>query len=193
MKNIVDAVLYLNEFDLFVSRILWMNQTKLVAKHVVLESNMTYSGRIRQYELKSKLKDLDLEGKVEVLELDLTEIEGTWEKEIYSRERLLGHCITQESNSKFIFSDIDEIPSHDQIRNFYMQNSKQNFSFETPTYFRRINWKVRRMEELASGLMLQNIQEVLPNAGRHSDLPRIPARVKGVHFSYMYSTPPPND
>lgn len=186
MKSIVTACPFLNEFQLLKFRVLYMDQSKLIWKHVIIEGNFTHSGIAKPYKLRKFILDSGLEKRVEVVEVDLSYITGSWGKEIFTREFLARYVREKYPESKIILSDLDEIPSQEQIMSFYHDNTLRQFTFSTPTYYRRANWAVLRMKEFTSGLMLHASEGLLPNAGRYLGLPLIPSESEGIHLSYVF-------
>jgi hypothetical protein len=121
---------------------------------------------------------------VEILKVDIANFKDSWEREVSSREQLIRYAARKFPKARFILSDLDEIPSHSQISKFL--DSRGNFNFVTPTYFRFANWKVQDEEhsEWRRGIIGDESLSRLRNGGRNSKLPLLLDCEPGLHFSY---------
>ncbi len=181
---LIDAFLGFDELLLASFRIDYLS--KYVDKTFIFESNITHSGLKKPLYFEdwySKL-DYNLQNKISVINIDLNQYNESWDREISSREFAMNFLRENFKFQKFILSDIDEIPSLDQVKN--MLNTPGLFHFKTPTYYRKINWALRDSHSTWSrGVMGEVSGAIYPNGARFTkSLPMIPGD-PGAHFSYL--------
>lgn len=183
-KLLVDAFQVTNELDLIKFRLTYLHN--LVDKVVIAESNMTHSGDTKPLyftnfypQLESRFSD-----KIEIVYVPLDSNMTTWEREQFTREYLRNHLFDKYFGSRFILSDVDEIPSIDQVNR--LLNVTGIFHFHTPTYFRRLNWKlIDGHSNWARGVMGTVTEKKLVNAGRYDKSLAKIGGSPGAHFSYL--------
>lgn len=183
-KFLVDSFQVTNEFDLIKFRLTYLHN--LVDKVVIAESNMTHSGDPKPLYFTDFYPQLEprFREKIEIVYVPLNSNMTTWEREIFTREYLRDHLFDKYFGSKFILSDVDEIPSIDQVNR--LLNVSGIFHFHTPTFFRRLNWKLMDgHSNWARGVMGTVSEKKLNNAGRFDKSLAKIGGSPGAHFSYL--------
>ena len=187
-EQIVDATIFLNEIDLLMLRCNYMKKSGLVTKHVVAQGNFTFSGKPWKpilVDLLSEVK-VDFRELIEPIEIDLSSLQKPFDREHFLRESLLEYVKKKYHPCKIIFSDLDEVPSLEQIKLFHESNSGE-YCFEMETSYRKINMISIRNTPWTSGMFLRSDSPTLANAGRHTNRPILKAKIPGSHFSYCFS------
>ena len=182
---IIDAFPGFNEVDLAEFRINYLKD--LVSRVIIVESELTHSGMNKPLYFSSWLEkqSRSLKDRVEILTVDLSNSATSWEREIQTREFLFHYIKQKYPNSKYILSDLDEIPSRSQVTN--LLKLEGSFHFHTPTSYRRLNWQLLDSHaKWKLGVMGQTSQNNEPNAGRFAKFALIPGN-PGAHFSYLGS------
>jgi hypothetical protein len=181
---VIDAFPGFNEIALADFRIKYLNDW--VDRVVIAESRMTHSGEPKPMYFSEWLAECEGEfgDKVTIIEVPLNELMSNWEREIFTREFLAQFLIDNFPNDFFILSDLDEIPSTDQIKRLRM--SSGIFHFNTPTSYRKSNWILVDSHSSWSHGVLGEIANLrkFPNGARFSKLPKIEGE-PGGHFSYF--------
>jgi hypothetical protein len=138
---IVDAFLGFNEINLAEFRISYLSGH--IDHTVIGESRTTHSGVAKKLFFKEWHEGIDpsLRTKITVVEIPLDNFSESWGREIGSREFLAEYVKFNFPGAKFILSDLDEIPSTSQIDS--LNENSGIFHFTTPTYYRRVNWKLK--------------------------------------------------
>ena len=188
--------MYNGEWDLLRLRIEWLQKMKKNVKHVIVESNYTFSGIKKLYSLHEKLTNYHFRNQVEVLQINLETIEGHWEKEYKTREELLNYVKKKYHPCLIILSDLDELPSEEQLNDFIERNRLdplKEFDFRMNTYVRKINYFFPRCSPIDCGQFLVSNQPTKLNAGRHwrinsdsSDISLIQEN-PGFHLTYCFT------
>lgn len=183
---VVDAFAGNNETVLAELRIEYLS--KIVDYTVIVESALSHSGKHKPLyfsEWQARVRMNPLYKNVIVLELDLSSHSGAMEKDIATREYLQKYVYENFSNSHFILSDIDEIPSLAQLEEAL--GGKSNFHFLTPTSYLYANWEHRDSHKNWSrGIIGHTSLEVGPNGGRFTNWPTL-KKNPGSHLSWMIS------
>lgn len=181
---VVDAFPAFNEFRLAKFRITYMSE---FVKHVVIaEARFTQSGLEKPLLFREWLKKQsdDLRSKVTVIEVPLSQNWTAWEREIFTREYLFNYIKEKYANSKFILSDLDEIPSRIQLR--FMIDNDGLFRFLTPTYFRKVNWQLQDDHaNWSRGIFGDTSANAFPNGGRFTKSIPVISQYPGGHFSWL--------
>jgi hypothetical protein len=143
-RRVVDIFMALNETQLASFRIKYLES---VVSHILIgESPTTFSGNPKPETFRAWHQSLRYEDqkKISIVTIPLEGIVGAWGREQHSRDYLQEYARQNFSGWKYIFSDLDEIPSRSQIMELI--KSKGTFHFLTPTYYRRCNWAQRGQE-----------------------------------------------
>lgn len=180
---IVDAFLGFNEIDLAEFRISYLSG--FVDHTVIGESRTTHSGVTKKLFFKEWHEGIDpsLRTKITVVEIPLDNFSDSWGREIGSREFLAEYVKFNFPGAKFILSDLDEIPSTSQIDS--LNKNSGIFHFTTPTYYRRVNWKLKDKHSTWSRGVCGEIELLkAENGGRFSSYPLVDGE-PGVHLSYL--------
>lgn len=194
-SRIVDATMFNDEWKLLELRIAWMQAMNKNIRHVIAESNYSFSGIKKEYSLKNHIKDSPFVGLVEVLQIDLENIDGHWEREFRTRELLLAHVKKKYHPCLIIFSDLDELPSKSQVEIFENRNvirPNQEFDFRMNTYLRKVNWYFPRCSPWDVGQFLISNTPVHSNGGRLARLNGTSVDIEliwenpGYHITYCF-------
>lgn len=185
-RTIVDCFLAFDELDLALFRINYLSP--LIDYTIIGESTYTHSGQAKDLYFSKWIETLpiSIRKKVEIVTIDLEDrlLSGSWSREITSRERLLRCAIDKFPDSKVVLSDLDEIPSLQQLSSF--STVEGNYHFRCRTTYRFANLYVGgKHDRWDYGVMLGNPRDVQGNSGRFQKFPLIQAEDHGVHFSYL--------
>lgn len=139
--KIIDGFLFFNEFDILKLRLSYLNE--VVDHFVILESNYTFSGKLKPYyldeifddipdKIKNKIIRLKYEPDINqfcfpknVNECDLTN--DHWKLENEQRKYFEYALKNFSSDDLFMLSDVDEIPRKELIQNFKNNQLSDNF------------------------------------------------------------------
>jgi hypothetical protein len=179
---LIDCFPAFNEISLAKFRIQYLS--KYVSRTIIAESSLSHSGLAKPLHFSEALRDESFQN-VEILEVDLSNIQGPWEREIYTREFLINYAAENFPNSYYVLSDLDEIPSLDQID--YFLADPNLYSFDTPVFYRFANWQLKEGKDWSFGVIGDRRLASLSNGGRKSRLPKLPCNEPGGHFSYLES------
>ena len=179
----IDAFPAFNEVDLCLFRISFLRG--VVDHFVIVESSLSHSGAPKELiftkwfsENKDDFPD------VTVIQIELEDLQDSWSREIYTREFLQDWIFATYPRSNFIISDLDEIPSHSQVK--AMAGREEFVHFSTPTYYRKLNLQlIDGHRGWSRGVMGHTSLVQLPNAGRFTKLPLLAGVDDGAHFSYL--------
>jgi hypothetical protein len=181
---IIDSFPAFKEIELAQFRIMYLSN--LVDLTIVAEARLTQSGLEKPLYFRNWLSNQseEFKSRVIVIEVPLLAASTSWEREIYTREHLFDHIKVNYPSAKFILSDLDEIPSLEQVEG--LRTTSGLFHFLTPTYYRKINWQLRDQHlRWSHGVMGEVALNVFPNAGRFSKQIPILNSVPGAHFSWL--------
>jgi hypothetical protein len=181
---VIDAFPAFNEIELAAFRISYLSES--VDLVVIAEAKLTHSGIEKPLYFKDWIsgQSADLKSRVVVIEVPLANLESSWEREIFTREYLRDFLLREYPDSRIILSDLDEIPSIEQVNN--LRSEFGIFHFHTPTFVRNVNWQLQdQHKDWARGVMCEVRLNVHPNGGRFvKDFPRIDG-APGAHFSWL--------
>lgn len=141
---VVDAFLANDEWDLVLFRLKYLSP--VVGKFYIGESRITFAGNPKDMVFHSKTEDLKERGyDVEVVELnvpdDFVGLTERWAIETFVRNLLLETVGQKHPNDIVLFSDVDEIPSLDQVKMLLaVKNFGEIVSIPTQVCLRRANW-----------------------------------------------------
>ena len=187
---LIDCFLGFDEVKLAEFRVVYLKD--VVNQTLILESRKTFSGDAKPLHFsdwKQTLPD-DLKQKIEIVELndsDLTS-DSAWDRDIFSRESLNKIAIEKYPGSRFIFSDLDEIPAVEQVEKFLI--SQGNYHFKCRTIYRKANLFVMgRHDNWNYGVFSSSPELLVKNGGRFQRLPLITSNDFGIHFSYLGMSP----
>lgn len=180
---IVDAFLGFNEIKLAEFRISYLSP--YINHSIIGESRTTHSGVAKNLFFREWYEKLnpDLKTKISIVEIPLEKFSDSWEREIGSREFLAAYVKRKFPGAQFILSDLDEIPSTSQVKS--LNGVTGIFHFTTPTFYRRVNWKLKDKHSTWSRGVCGSIELLQEeNGGRFSSYPIIGGD-PGVHLSYL--------
>jgi hypothetical protein len=181
---LIDAFPIFNEIELAKFRISYLSN--LVDKVLIAESHLTNTGNSKPLYFSEWLsKNNSFKSNVEVIYVPHTLSMESMERDIFTREYLINYLIKKYPHAKYILSDLDEIPSTDQIRK--LLNSSGNFHFKTPTSYRRLNWLLidNIHAEWSRGVMGDVKFAEKSNAGRFNKMIPLINGESGAHFSWL--------
>ena len=184
---IIDAFLANDELDLAKFRITFLSQK--VARFYIGESQQTHQGRSKELHFSQAAEKLrKINPHVHVVEIppvvagneDMT----AREREETQRDWFLNFVTTQHPDDVIVFTDIDEVPSFEQLA-WAEENLGPTEVRTLPMQFafRFANWLLRPVsQDYRPGVILggQGFRPLL----RNSDLPPVPGE-KGAHLSYV--------
>lgn len=183
--TLVDAFPGNNEISLAEFRIEYLSSA--VDYTIIAESNLTHSGHRKElYFNQWLMMNEALQGRVIVLNLDLSNFKDSWEREIATRELLLEYVLETFPSSHFILSDLDEIPSRKQIE--IACSTRKTFHFLTPTVYLNANWHLRDSHlNWSRGVIGHTSRHPGENGGRFKKLP-ILNDSPGIHLSWIVNS-----
>lgn len=187
---LVDCFLGFDEVELARFRVTYLD--KLVNRVLIVESSKTFSGDCKPLYFFEWWKSLPnfLKEKIDVVKLDdsLFKSSDAWDRDIFSRESLIEIAIKKYPAAKYIFSDLDEIPSLEQVETFLITDG--NYHFRCRTVYRKANLFVQgRHDNWDYGVLASFPELLINNGGRFQKLPLIGSSETGVHFSYLGMSP----
>jgi len=180
----IDAFPGFNEIDLAAFRIKFL--AGVVDRVVIAECHLTQSGKTKPLYFSKWLSscEFDLRERVEIIIPPLSRVSTNWEREIFTREFLSNYLYSQYPNAFFILSDLDEIPSLEQVE--AMKSTPGIYHFKTPTFYRKSNWLLsdKHLDWQRGVVGEVKFLPQLTNGGRFESLPLIEAS-PGAHLSYF--------
>lgn len=184
---IVDAVVANDELDIAKFRI--SHLSKLVSKFYIAESDQTFQGRPKPLNFAPHLRELvALGSEVEIVSVprhpDDSLFADAWERGRYQRYWFLELVSRRHPHATIIFTDIDEVPSHEQL--LWAEKNlgpKNHFTLPMTFAFRYANWLLEPTgQDYRPGVVFRGTA-FQPNI-RGGRFP--PARgEKGAHLSYV--------
>jgi hypothetical protein len=188
---VVDAVLANDEWDLIVFRFRYL--APAVDKFYIGESTVTFAGQPKEPFFANRLRKLESLGfDVEVIDLAIAEellaAGERWAIETHARNTLLEAVASKHPEDLVLFSDVDELPSLDQVRNLVSQGSELTItSIPTQVCLRKANWIEYQPDQWrgkwGNGLLGK---QWVPRI-RRGTYPRVGGE-PGAHFSYVGMT-----
>ena len=184
-RMLIDSFLIFDEIDLAIFRIEYLSE--FVDKIVIAESTLTHSGELKPLYFQEALSQglISRAHDIEVLNLDLSDFSDSWSREIASREKLIDHIVKKFPHTRFINSDVDEIPSLQSVE-LFLNSPIGNYHFRTQTYYRYANWALLDSHANWNRGVFGYSESPFPrNGGRFTKLPTVNAPEKGAHLSYV--------
>jgi hypothetical protein len=182
--KVIDAFPGFNEVQLAKFRIEYL--ASWVDRTVIAESSLTHSGKPKPLYFSEWLETCEawVKEKVEIVLIPLSPDDTSWGREIATRELLAKFLIDKYPDDLFILSDLDEIPSSDQI--IELKKSSGVYHFKTPTSYRKSNWQLTDVHmDWKLGVMGQVSHLCkLSNGGRFEKLALLES-APGAHLSYF--------
>jgi beta-1,4-mannosyl-glycoprotein beta-1,4-N-acetylglucosaminyltransferase len=185
---IVDAVLANDEWDLVVFRLKYLSP--VVQRLYIGESNKTFSALDKELFFTKRLPELTSMGfDVCVLAIDipddLARSQERWAIETHARNSFLEAVSREHPDDVVFFSDVDEVPSLDQVRRVIAERKELGIvSIPTQVFLRRANWLEYEPHQWRGkwGNALKG-QHWVPRI-RRGHYPLV-AGEPGAHFSYV--------
>lgn len=182
--SFIDSFLAYDELDLIYFRIEYLS--RMVSKTVIAESSLSHKGLFKPLYISDHMsKNFIEQFNVTFLNLDISSFSNGWGKEIASRE-ILAEYLRQNFQSDFvILSDVDEIPSLEQLE--FLHLNPGTYHFRSTTSYRRANWMLKDSHSHWNRGVV-GVGSKLPseNGGRMLKLPIIDLpKHNGVHLSYL--------
>jgi hypothetical protein len=141
---IVDAVLANDEWDLVVFRLKYLSP--FVERFYIGESKKTFSALDKELFFTKRLPELTSMGfDVHIVAIDipdeLARSQERWAIETHARNAFLDAVAKAHPDDVVLFSDVDEVPSLDQVRRVAADASQLAVvSIPTQVFLRRANW-----------------------------------------------------
>lgn len=188
-RKIVDAFLFNDEIELLEFRLRYLSS--VVSDVWIVESPNTFAGKYKGLVAAENLRQLSdkTKAKISLLNYPSPSSSTRWENEWIARRTILEHAKTLSHSDILLVSDLDEIPSVEQIE--FIANEGGIWQLATPEYLRRLNWLSNvgsrlsiiggNSTELLDFLSMERIDK------SHVDYGVLPmANGKpGAHFSYL--------
>src|SRR6056300_1437683 len=116
---VVDAVLANDEWELVLVRLNYLSP--VVDKFYIAESSTTFSGLEKELFFSQRAEEIrDLGYDFEVVNIEIPDVvlagPERWTAETYVRNNFLGTVCERHEDDLVLFSDVDEIPSIEQVR-----------------------------------------------------------------------------
>lgn len=188
VKNmVIDAVIANDEIDLAKFRISYLGSR--VEKFYIAESEQTFQGRSKPLNFAPRAKELQALGAdIEIIQIprsdDDEKFVDAWERGRYQRYWFLEEIAKRHEDAAIIFTDIDEVPSHEQLEWANTNLDSDGIATIPMTFvFRYANWLLEPIrQDYRPGVILRGTA-FEPNI-RDGDFPRALGE-KGAHLSYV--------
>jgi hypothetical protein len=161
-----------------------------VDEFVIFESNFSFSGREKDYLAKQAIERSGIDnGKIRLVryqpppKLVATAHIDRWPLERFARSCLEREVLSYDSSSRFLISDVDEIPSISQLVNSW--NHEKGVLLPTPLYLRYLNWKVPHGSDWNTAKILRKQDVRNLNLLRYSKSYPTSRAEPGGHFSFL--------
>jgi hypothetical protein len=193
--RIYDCFIFNDETKVLKTRIQYLNS--IVSFFVIAESNQTFSGIEKSYFADEVIREslLDPSRFIRVkyefpkeLVRKASQTGNRWILEQYARSSLEQIISKLNADDLVILSDVDEIPSHEQIIKSANLNSLTRVL--TPVFHGKLNWKIRGGDPWLTVKIgpARTFQNVNLNQIRYAVVPIAKAHIQGSHFSDMYKS-----
>jgi hypothetical protein len=184
---IIDAVVANDEIDLAKFRITYLQP--VVTKFYIAESAQTFQGRPKPLNFSPRHKELlALGADVEIVVIppspDDASFVDAWERGRYQRYWFLKYVADQHPDAAIVFTDIDEVPSHEQVLWADENLTETGIASLPMTFvFRYANWLLEPVnQDYRPGVILRGTA-FRPNI-RDAGFPPVHGD-KGAHLSYV--------
>ena len=154
-RRIIDCVILNDEIPLLTLRIKYLS--KHIDEFVIFESEKTFSGLDKPLNGLSNLAMLQSLSTAKVTcfqgnfsELNEEAYKSRWPVESETRKQFLQIIEEQYPEDQIIFSDVDEIPSLDQlqvIKEKIREGDTSTYAIPMHTYYKYVNWHVQDSDE----------------------------------------------
>jgi len=188
--HIYDCFPFNDEIEILKMRILYLEP--LVSFFVIAESNLTFSGAKKEYFADQVINSLKIDASriirvkyefpVTLLNTSLQK-NDRWLLERFARESLALQINKLRNDDYVILSDVDEIPSKNQI----IESVKKKYisRVSTPEFYGKLNWKKNGQSpwltvKIGPAVFFRDL-----NAIRYGQFP-IQKGIEGAHFSDLY-------
>jgi beta-1,4-mannosyl-glycoprotein beta-1,4-N-acetylglucosaminyltransferase len=148
--RIIDCVIFNNELKVLKARLKYLDG--FVNEFVIFESGTTFSGIQKPLYANEAITELQslVKSKINIWNPDLQEMNTNeykerWPIELETRKQFLEQLFNAYPNDRIIFTDVDEIPSREQvlaIRNLIHVRDFSIYGINMPTYYNYVNWRV---------------------------------------------------
>lgn len=183
--TLVDAFPGNNEISLAEFRIKYLSSA--VDYTIIAESNLTHSGQPKEpYFNQWLMMNKSLQDRIVVVNLDLSIFKDPMERDIATREMLLEFILKEFPSSHFILSDLDEIPSLEQVE--IACSTRKLYHFLTPTVYLNANWHLRDSHlNWRRGVIGHTSLHPGENGGRFKKFPVL-NDPPGIHLSWIVNS-----
>lgn len=191
---LIDAVLARNEVDLVKLRVSFYEG--LIDRLIICESPHTFMGDEKPLVFSELVRRGELPSWVEVVVLDipseLLKKRDPFAVEDWVRWEFLESISVDFPGARFLFQDVDEFPSIEQISHARILTPEEDVvSIPMQIFYRRINWKLARKGDgwLCSKLIVSRLdRESTGNIRSVRTKAQVPGEL-GAHFSFLDATP----
>jgi len=180
--SVIDSFLASDEIDLAKFRIDYLRN--LVDFVVIVESNVTFSGQEKPLYFTEWLSRSapEFTDRIIIITPSLDSTLTHWEREEISRDHLRSFLLENFCDSHYIASDIDELPSRDQVTN--LSDISGTYHFLTPTSYRKANWQLSDSHKNWQRGLMGTVRDIPDlTLGRFQSFPLITGE-PGAHLSY---------
>jgi hypothetical protein len=184
---IVDAVVANDEIDLAIFRIKYLQSH--VTKFYIAESEQTFQGRGKPLNFTPRAAELPALGAdVEIIQIPQSDNDAgfadAWERGRYQRYLFLEEVASRHPDAVIIFTDIDEVPSHEQLEWAEANLGPQDIASIPMTFvFRYANWLLEPVTQKYQPGVVFRGAAFQPNI-RDAGFPPVEG-AKGAHLSYV--------
>ena len=127
MKNqIFDCITFFREN--FITNVRFEILNKYVDYFVICESKFDHNGKKKK--LNFKLKNLSFKNKIIYIVLDHPfpkNLKDGWQRQAYQRDYMLSKILNAKNEDYIMFSDPDEIPNPNKLKDFKLKKNMQFF------------------------------------------------------------------
>lgn len=185
---LVDCFLFNNELDLAKFRVSYL--AEFTGAVIIAESDETHSGHRKPLILADSLNNSRRDGEelfvkpIIRFQYKMSKNMTPGERDIQSRELLIQYAVKRFPDSKILLSDLDEIPSVEQVENFLELEGCYRFNMNMS--FRYANWRLSGPNSIWNRGVMGNSQlSQFPDGGRFEPFPELPTKSRGSHLSWL--------
>jgi hypothetical protein len=141
-RRIFDCILFNGEFDVLAIRLHELKD--VVYRHVIVESNITFSGLAKTGPMFDHSHPLirEFSKKIDhILVDDMPETNNAWEREAWQRNAIARGLKFANDNDIILMSDVDEIPRAECLKDAIENLRSSAFGFRMKSYYFFLNYK----------------------------------------------------
>ena len=148
--RIIDCVIFNNELNVLRNRLKYLDE--FVDEFVVFESDTTFSGTRKPLYAKEVVTELQslVKSQITIWNPDLREMKANdyrerWPIEFETRKQFIEQLSKAYPHDRIIFTDVDEIPSREQvlaIRDLIHEQDFLTYGINMSQYYKYVNWRL---------------------------------------------------